>query len=121
MFRKNQENVPEDGEENKPDQCVYADLFDAVEQMDFDRVASVDGIDDEIELMRFQIRKTIEGEANPDLKLIIQAANSVERMVRTRYRITTEQRQYLRDNVKGVIKQILMPIGLTILNKVIGG
>ena len=120
MSRKKEKVVPEKEEENRTDRSVYADLFDAVEKLDFERVAGVDGIDDEIELLRYQIRKTVEGEACPDLKLIIQATNAIERLVRTRYRITSEQRQTLRESVKLVIKDILMPIGVPFLDKVIG-
>jgi len=106
--------------ETNDDRSVYADLFEAADQVDFHRVAGVDGIDDEIELLRVQIRKAIEGEANPDLKLIIQATNAIERLVRTRYRITAEQSESLRESVRLVIKDAVLPLGIPFLNRMLG-
>ncbi len=88
------------------------------ERLDFELAAGVDGIDDEIALLRVEIKSILELEHNPeDVKLIIQATNALERLIRTRYKITKEQRKGLKEAIGNVIRDIAVPLGIAAIQK----
>lgn len=117
--KENQPTAPA-SQGKAPDNSVYADLFENADQFDFERIADVDGVDAEIELLRYQIRKVIEGEPNPDLRLIIQATNAIERLVRTRHHVGADNRRKLKEAFKVIMRDIALPLGLTFGHKAMG-
>ena len=93
---------------------LYARLFDEVEQVDFNRACGVDGIDDEIALMRLEILKVVAGGDADNLRLLVQATNALERLIRTRYEITKDQRKSIRESIGNVLREIAVPLGITV-------
>ncbi|MDD5127050.1 MAG: hypothetical protein PHR43_02970 [Dehalococcoidales bacterium] len=91
----------------------YARVLDEAEQLDFERAAGLDGIDEEITLLRVKI-KSILGEDPKNVKLLVEATNALERLIRTRYRISKEQRKGLKDAISNVLRDIAMPLGIGI-------
>lgn len=93
---------------------LYTNILDDAEKLDFELAAGVDGIDDEIALLRVEIKKAMAGGDARNLKLLIDATNALERLIRTRYQITKEQRKGLREAISTVLKDIAIPLGINI-------
>ena len=67
----------------------YARIFDEAEKVDFTVAAGVEGIDEEIALLRLEIKNAISGGDERNLILLVKAAGALERLIRTRYQITS--------------------------------
>ena len=106
------------GNQNAKKHTFYSKVLDEAERLDFELAAGVEGIDDEIALLRVEIKSILELEHNPeDVKLIIQATNALERLIRTRYKITKEQRKGLKEAIGNVIRDIAVPLGIAAIQK----
>lgn len=92
----------------------YSRVLDEAERLDFELAAGVNGIDDEIALLRVEIKKTITGGDPKNLKLLVEATNALERLIRTRYKITREQRKGLKEAIGNVLRDIAIPLGIGI-------
>jgi len=101
----------------KPD--FYTKVLDEAERLDFELASGVEGIDDEIALLRVKIKSILEHDPE-NVKLIMQATNALERLIRTRYKITKEQRKGLKEAIGNVLREVALPLGIGIgatLNK----
>jgi len=94
--------------------------MDEVERLDLERAAGVNGIDDEIALLRVEIKKAMVGGDVGNLRLLVDATNALERLIRTRYQITREQRKGLKEAITTVLKDVALPLGINIGATVIG-
>jgi hypothetical protein len=101
------------GKQNAKKRGFYSKVLDEAEQLDFELAAGVEGIDDEIALLRVKIKSLLENEPE-NTKLILQMTNALERLVRTRYNISKEQRKGLKEAIENVIKEIAIPLGIGI-------
>lgn len=94
-----------------PQENFYAKALDETEKLDLKIASGVDGIDQEIALLRVQIKSILQ--ENPkDLNSIIRATNALEKLVRTPYNINREQRKGLKEAIGNVIKDIAVPLGV---------
>ena len=91
----------------------YSRVLDEAEKLDFDLAADVNGIDDEIALLRVKI-KSILARDPENVRLIMQVTNTLERLIIARYKITQEQRKGLKEAIGNVIKDIAVPLGISI-------
>ena len=107
------------GNQNIRKHSFYGKVLDEAERLDLEAAAGVDGIDDEIALLRVKLKSILA--SDPDnIKLIMQATNALARLVKTRYHITREQKKGLKEAIGNVIRDIAIPLGIgagTILNK----
>jgi len=101
------------GRQNVSRPGFYCRVLDEAEKLDFELAAGVDGIDDEIALLRVKI-KSILGDDPKSIKLLIDMTNALERLIRTRYKITREQRKGLKEAIGNVLKDIALPLGIGI-------
>jgi len=101
------------GKQKTRKQGFYARVLDEVEQLDFELASGVDGIDDEIALLRVKI-KSILGDDPKNIRLLVEATNALERLVKTRYRISKEQRKGLKEAIGNVLRDIAIPLGIGI-------
>ena len=97
----------------------YSKVLKETAGYDFDSAIDVTGIDEEIALLRLEIRKAVSGEDERNLLLLVKAAGALERLVRTRYRISNAQRHTFREGVSNVIQGILVPLGTNVVNAII--
>ncbi len=91
----------------------YARVLDEAERLDFELASGVNGIDDEIALLRVKI-KSILGDEPKNIRLIVEATNALERLVRTKYKITREQRKGLKEAIGNVLRDVALPLGIGI-------
>ena len=101
------------GNQNARKHGFYSKVLDEAEQLDFELATGVDGIDDEIALLRVKVKSILE--KDPDnIKLIMQATNTLAGLVKTRYKITKEQKRGLKEAIGNVLKDIALPLGIGI-------
>jgi hypothetical protein len=99
------------GEASTPKPSFYAKVLDEAERLDFELASGVEGIDDEIALLRVKIKSLLENEPE-NIRLIMQVTNALERLIRTRYSISKEQRKGLKEAIGNVIRDIALPLGI---------
>ena len=101
------------GNQNARKHGFYSRVLDEAEQLDFELASGVEGIDGEIALLRVKIKSILEHDPE-NVKLIMQATNALERLIRTRYKITKEQRKGLREAIGNVLREVALPLGIGI-------
>jgi hypothetical protein len=95
-------------------QGFYAKVMDEAEQLDFELAGGVEGFDDEIALLRVKIKSLLESDPE-NIKLILQAANTLVRLVKAKYNITGEQKQGLKEAIGNVLRDIAIPLGIKVI------
>ncbi len=101
------------GNQNARKHGFYSRVLDEAEQLDFELATGVEGIDDEIALLRVKIKSILENDPE-NIKLIMQATNTLARLIRTRYNITKEQKKGLKEAIGNVLRDIALPLGIGI-------
>jgi len=91
----------------------YAKVLDEAEQLDFELASGVNGIDDEIALLRVKIKSILEKDPE-NIKLIMQATNTLARLVKISYKMTKEQRKGLKEAIGNVLRDVALPLGIGI-------
>ena len=102
------------GNKNAIKHGFYSRMFDSADSQDFEKTAGIEGIDEEIALLRLEIKRAISGGDDKNLLLLVKAAGALEKLIRTRYQITSAQRKGLKEAINTVIKDVLVPLGLNI-------
>jgi uncharacterized protein YjcR len=101
------------GNQNARRHGFYSRILDEAEQLDFELATGVEVLDDEIALLRVKIKSLLEHRPE-DIKLIMQATNTLVRLIRTRYNISKEDRKGLKEAVANVLKEVALPLGIGI-------
>jgi len=99
------------GNQNARKHGFYSKVLDEVEQLDFELASGVEGIDDEIALLRVKIKSVLENDPE-NIRLIVEATNTLARLVRTRYNITKEQKKGLKEAIGNVLRDVALPLGI---------
>ena len=89
----------------------YSRALDEAEKLELEEASHVEGIDQEIALLRVKLRKLLE-EQPERIDLHFEAANIIARLVRTRYQITKEQKKSLKEAIQKVLTEIAVPVGV---------
>ncbi len=97
-------------------QTFYAKVLDEAERLDFELASGVEGIDDEIALLRVKIKSILASDPE-NIRLIMEATDMLAKLVKTRYNITKEQRKGLKEAIGNVIKDIAVPLGVAVIQK----
>jgi len=107
------------GNQNARKHGFYSKVLDEAEELDFELATGVEGIDDEIALLRVKIKSLLTYDPE-NIKLIMQATNTLARLVRTRYNISREDKKGLKEAIANVLRDVALPLGIgigTIFNK----
>ena len=103
-----------DGTRNGARRGFYSKALDEAEVLDFEFAQGVEGLDDEIALLRLKIKSLLENDPD-NLKLIMEATNTLARLVRTRYKISSDQKKSLTIAIGNVLKELAVPLGVKYL------
>jgi len=98
---------------------LYSGVLDEAERLDYELASEVNGIDDEIALLRVKIKSVLESDPE-NIRLIMQATNTLARLVKTRYNITGKQGKGLRDAIRNVLTEVALPMGISIGADILG-
>jgi hypothetical protein len=101
------------GNQNARKHGFYSRVLDEAEKLDFELATGVEGIDDEIALLRVKIKSLVAHDPD-NLKLIMQATNTLARLVRTRYNISKKDKKGLKEAIGNVLRDIALPLGIGI-------
>jgi hypothetical protein len=107
------------GASPKQKPSFYSKVLDEAEQLDFELASGVNGISDEITLLRVKIKSILEKDPE-NIRLIMQVANTLAKLVKTRYNISKEQKKGLKEAIGNVLRDIALPLGIgigTAINK----
>lgn len=102
------------GKTKKSKQSFYAKALDEAEGLDFELAQDVDGIDDEIALLRLKIKSLLEHDPD-NIKLIMEAIDALSRLVIARYKIGSAHKKALVNAIGGVLKDLAVPLGIKYL------
>jgi len=91
----------------------YSKVLDEAEQLDFELASGVEGFDDEIALLRVKIKSVLENDPE-NIRLLMEATSTLANLVKTKYRISKEQRKGLKEAIENVLKEIAIPLGIGI-------
>ena len=95
------------GNQNARTHGFYSKVLDEAEQLDFELVSGFDGFDGEIALLRVKIKSLLEKDPE-NIKLILQATNTLVNLVKAKYNITKEQKQGLTEAIGNVLRDVAM-------------
>jgi len=101
------------GNQNARKHGFYSKVLDEAERLDFELACGVEGIDDEIALLRVKIKSLIAHDPE-NIKLIMQATNTLAGLVKTSYKMTKEQKKGLKEAIGNVLRDIAFPLGIGI-------
>lgn len=99
------------GKRKSSPQGFYSRALDEAEKLELEEASHVEGIDEEIALLRVKLRELLE-EQPERIDLHFEAANIIARLVRTRYQITKEQKKSLKEAIQKVLTEVAVPLGV---------
>ena len=102
--------------QNSKTHGFYSQLLDDTEKALIEKAIVVEGIDEEIALLRVKLNQLVVNHPE-NLELALAVANTITRMVRTKYNISKEQKKSLKEAITRVITDIAIPLGVKILFK----
>ena len=115
--RKTKKDAPR-GNQNISKQGFYVRVLDEAEQIDFELISGVEGIDDEIALLRVKIKSILRHDPE-NIKLVAQATNALARLVSTKYNIRKKDKKGLKEAINNVLKDVAIPLGIGIIGSAI--
>jgi len=102
------------GNQNARKHGFYSRSLDEAERLEMEEAGYVEGIDQEIALLRIKLRRLVESQ--PDrIDLYLEAANTIARLVRTRYQISKEQKKSLKEAIAKVLTEVAVPLGVGVV------
>ena len=104
------------GNQNAHKHGFYSKVLDEAQQMDLEIAEGVEGLDDEIAMLRVKIKALLEKDPE-NIQLIMQASSTLARLVRTRYNLEKGQGKGLKDAIQNVLKEVAIPLGIAAITK----
>lgn len=99
------------GNQNARKHGFYSRVLSEAERQDLEQATAVEGIDEEIALLRVKIKSVVA--ADPEnIRLIMQAVTILARLLRTKKNIDRKDSQGLRAAIANVLKDIALPLGI---------
>jgi hypothetical protein len=105
---------PPKQDQNAAKRDFYAKALDEAERMELEEAASIEGLNNEIAILRLKLRQLLE-QYPERVDLQMRAANTLARLIRTRYNITAEEKKNLREAITTVLKDVALPLGIKFL------
>lgn len=91
----------------------YSRALTEAEQLQLVDAGRVDGIDEEIALLRVRLRE-LATESPDRLDLQMDLATTIARLVKTRYQISSDQKKSLKSAISKVLEEVAVPLGISI-------
>jgi len=99
------------GNQNARKHGFYSDVLDAAERQDFEEAVGVEGLDQEIAMLRVKIKAVLRRDPE-NMRLITQAVRDLARLLAAHYKIDRKDKQKLLDAVAGALKGTALPLGI---------
>lgn len=98
------------GNQNARKHGFYSNALDKSEKRNLKHAQTVEGLDEEINLLRVKIKSVVENDPK-NVRLIAQATISLGRLLRTRERLAQTDPNRWRNAMENVIRDIAIPLG----------
>ena len=89
----------------------YSQALDEAEKLGLEEASDVEGLDEEIAILRLKLRELIENDPNR-FDLHLKVTNTIARLVGIRYNISKEQKKSLKEAITRVLTEIAIPLGI---------
>jgi len=89
----------------------YSRALEEAEKVELEEASHVEGIDEEIALLRVELRKLLERQPER-IDLHFETANIIARLVKTRYQINKQQKKSLKEAIQKVLTELAVPLGV---------
>jgi hypothetical protein len=89
----------------------YLPALDDVAALKLEEARGVEGLDEEIALLRFKLRELLQ-ERPGEVDLHLRAATVLANLVKVRYAVTKEEKKGLKDAITRVITELAVPLGV---------
>lgn len=99
--------------EKRP-RSFYSNALDEAERQELKSAVALEGIDNEIAVMRVQIKKLIRAD---DFEELTRCTNALCRMLMTRYTVEGKAKKGIREAITNVLRDIAVPLGVAIMTK----
>jgi len=104
------------GNRNALKHGYYSRIFNKAERADYYSAGDVQGIDEEIALIRHVIKTVASFKDDKHILVLVRAANVLNKLVRTRQKIQYARYDELKTAVSNVVRDVLIPMGVNIGN-----
>ncbi|OGN92277.1 MAG: hypothetical protein A2Z70_01650 [Chloroflexi bacterium RBG_13_48_17] len=94
----------------------YSQALDEAERLELEEARGIDGVDEEIAMLRVKLRELIVAEPER-FDLLLKLVSTIARLVTTRYNVTKEQKKSLKEAVTRVLTEIAVPLGIKAIIK----
>lgn len=95
---------------NKGELGFYAEVLDEAERVKFEEAAAVEGLDEEIALVRLKLRQLLE--QHPEkYRLQMRGISTLEYLIRTKYHISKKQKNR-EEAIVTALKDAALELGL---------
>jgi hypothetical protein len=101
------------GNQNARKHGFYTRALTEAEKVELEEASLVEGIDQEIAFLRMKLKELAEREPER-IDLHLEAANTIARLVRTRYQISKDQKRSLKEAIQKVLSDVVLPLGIGI-------
>jgi hypothetical protein len=101
------------GNQNARKHGFYSRALTEAEKVELEEASLVEGIDQEIAFLRMKLKELAEREPER-IDLHLEAANTIARLVRTRYQISKDQKRSLKEAIQKVLSDVVLPLGIGI-------
>jgi hypothetical protein len=101
---------------NKGEPTFYDKVLIEAEKLDFEDMSGVEGIDEEITILRVKVKSILVNRPN-DTKLLMEVTNLIGRLAKIRYSMTSAQKKGLKEAIGNVLRDVAVPLGISVINK----
>ncbi len=99
------------GNQNARKHGFYSRVLDETESADYARATEIDGLDGEIALLRVKIKSLLVHDPD-NVRLLMQATNSLVRLVQTRYKVGKDDKKGMKEAITNVLRDVAVPLGI---------
>jgi hypothetical protein len=92
----------------------YASALDEAERLELRSAFTLDGIDNEIAVLRVRIKKLVKSD---DIEELTRCTNALCRMLITRYTVEGKSKRSLKQAIGNVLRDIALPLGIAVITK----
>jgi len=89
----------------------YLPALDDVAALQLEEARGVEGLDEEIALLRFKLRELLQ-ERPGEVDLHLRAATVLANLVKVRYAVSKEEKRGLREAITKVLTELAIPLGV---------
>ena len=92
----------------------YAQVLDEAERAELEVARGMEGLDEEIAMLRTKIQGILEKDPN-NVDLLLRATGALSRLMKTRYNLEKDQGIGIKQAIGNVLKEIAIPLGIKAL------